>query len=117
MKLYRYFNDRWDKLDTTKTGENETNVYYQAVSPGLSVFAVAGESKAVPVAPTEKPGEKPVVEFVREITQSAWKIVLIVIVFVVVSIAVVYFNSKSKVRKLKAARKVKAKREVSSIIS
>lgn len=100
VKLYRYFNDRWDKLDTTKTSENETNVYYRAVSPGLSVFAVAGEAKPI-VAPTEKPGEKPVVEFVREITQSAWKIVLIVIVFVVVVIAVIYFNSKSKAGKVK----------------
>lgn len=52
ISLYRYeINDQWNKLETVKTSEDDTNIYYQAVSPGLSIFSVAGESKV-----TKAPG-------------------------------------------------------------
>lgn len=99
ISLYRYFNDQWSKLETTKVTENETNVYYQAVSPGLSVFAIAGEGKAIPAekgVPTEKKpeGKKPAEQFVENI-KRVWQIGVIV-VGVAGAIVVVYlFKIKS----------------------
>lgn len=43
ISLYRY-TTKWDKLTTTKTGSNDTHITYEAVSPGLSYFAISGES-------------------------------------------------------------------------
>lgn len=52
VSLYRYTSS-WDKLLTTQTSADATYYYYEAVSPGLSTFAVAGEKivAATPAAP------------------------------------------------------------------
>ncbi len=42
IALYRYSNGAWTKLTTTKVSEDATYVYFEAVSPGLSVFAISG---------------------------------------------------------------------------
>jgi PGF-pre-PGF domain-containing protein/LPXTG-motif cell wall-anchored protein len=40
--LQRYVNDQWVKLTTTKVNEDATYYYFEAESPGLSVFAITG---------------------------------------------------------------------------
>ena len=40
--LVRYHDTEWQNLTTTYLGENDTYVYYEAESPGLSTFAVVG---------------------------------------------------------------------------
>jgi len=40
--LVRYHDTEWQNLTTTCLGENDTYVYYQAETPGLSTFAVVG---------------------------------------------------------------------------
>lgn len=35
----------WKKLPTIKLGEDESNVYYEAETPGFSVFAITGEKR------------------------------------------------------------------------
>jgi PGF-pre-PGF domain-containing protein len=50
--LLRYTNDEWQELTTTVTTEDETYVYYEAASPGFSVFAIAGN---VPSGEGEQP--------------------------------------------------------------
>ncbi len=105
--LYRYVNDQWNKLETVKVSENETDIYYQAVSPGLSVFAISGEAKAVP-APTaeEKPtAEKEKSTVFDEIKKDSWRIVLIVIGFVVIGVVVYLFKMKAGKSKIKMRRK------------
>ena len=47
IALYRYTN-KWEKLNTVKISEDSENVYFEAESPGLSVFAIAGEEKVAP---------------------------------------------------------------------
>ncbi|MBI4895729.1 MAG: PGF-pre-PGF domain-containing protein [Candidatus Aenigmarchaeota archaeon] len=42
VALYRY-TTKWDKLATLKVNSNATHVMYEAVSPGLSYFSIAGE--------------------------------------------------------------------------
>lgn len=46
IKLIRYHDGEWQNLSTTLNTENETCIYYIAVSPGCSTFAVVG-SKVV----------------------------------------------------------------------
>lgn len=43
IALYRYFNSTWNKLQTKKLNETSTSINFQAVSPGLSVFVIAGQ--------------------------------------------------------------------------
>ena len=46
VKLIRYHDGVWQNLSTILDNENETYIYYTAVSPGFSTFAVVG-SKVV----------------------------------------------------------------------
>lgn len=96
VNLYRYVNDVWNKLETVKVSDDPENIYYQAVSPGLSIFAVAGESKAVSQpTPEETPEAKKIVgEFVESIKKDTWKIFVIVVGFAIAVGAIVYFVRK-----------------------
>ena len=38
--LMRYSNGQWNKLDTTQIGSDDKYVYYKAISPGLSYYAI-----------------------------------------------------------------------------
>lgn len=44
IKLMRYHNDTWQELNTTYVNETEDMLYYEAFTPGLSVFAVVGNT-------------------------------------------------------------------------
>ena len=58
--LLRFSNNQWRKLPTTKVNEDKTYTYYEAESPGLSYFAIAGEEiiSLPPSCPTcPKPSE------------------------------------------------------------
>lgn len=47
--LYRYFNNSWRTLPTIKINETTVILNFQSISPGLSVFAIAGQkAKAFP---------------------------------------------------------------------
>jgi PGF-pre-PGF domain-containing protein len=44
IRMMRYHNDTWEELNTSYVNETEDVLYYEAYTPGLSVFAVVGES-------------------------------------------------------------------------
>jgi PGF-pre-PGF domain-containing protein len=46
VALYRY-TTKWDKLPTEYLSKDETNAYFEAVSPGLSFFVIAEEPKII----------------------------------------------------------------------
>jgi peptide/nickel transport system substrate-binding protein len=63
VTLYRYEGkEGWKMLPTTKVGEDDDFVYFEAETPGFSTFAVTGEEKeeveATPT-PTETPAATP----------------------------------------------------------
>ena len=60
VALNRY-HDGWQKLDTSFISEDGAYYYYQASSPGLSLFAITGEKEAPPQA-VQNPEEVIVVE-------------------------------------------------------
>jgi PGF-pre-PGF domain-containing protein len=47
VSLYRLENGEWRELQTSFQKTDETYAYYEAVSPGLSVFAIAGQSTSI----------------------------------------------------------------------
>lgn len=63
--LERYDGSDWEKLDTSETEEDDSSIYFEAISEGLSYFAITGEKKkasftvnSLSVSPTEiSPGE------------------------------------------------------------
>jgi PGF-pre-PGF domain-containing protein len=48
VTLSRYSLGAWTALQTTKTGDDGTYVYFEAVSPGLSVFAISAVQRTLP---------------------------------------------------------------------
>ena len=44
IKMMRYHNDSWQELNTTLIHETSDMIYYEASTPGLSVFAVIGDT-------------------------------------------------------------------------
>lgn len=45
IALNRYASNAWSKLATTLAGEDSSSVFYEAVTPGFSVFAITGEEE------------------------------------------------------------------------
>jgi PGF-pre-PGF domain-containing protein len=48
IALERYVNGQWVKLTTTKLSEDSTYIYFEAQSPGLSIFVIIGEKNITP---------------------------------------------------------------------
>lgn len=44
VAMYRWADGKWDKLDTTETSSDDDYYYFEATSPGLSYFAIFGDS-------------------------------------------------------------------------
>ncbi len=98
IALYRYDSNAWNKLESTKLSEDKDSISYEAISPGLSVFAISGEVTAGEQPSAEKPAEekKPVEEFVESVKRDTWKIALIITVVILATAASVYwFRKKS----------------------
>jgi len=57
VSLHRYYNKKWEKLETTRTGFSTEYYYYSAKSTGFSTFAITAE-KASPAPTTIKVTEK-----------------------------------------------------------
>ena len=45
IRLYRYHNNTWNPLPTTRVNQDEINIYYNSPTPGFSPFAITGKSK------------------------------------------------------------------------
>ena len=44
IRLYRYHNNTWNPLPTTRVNQDEINIYYNSPTPGFSPFAITGKS-------------------------------------------------------------------------
>ncbi|MBI2005596.1 MAG: PGF-pre-PGF domain-containing protein [Candidatus Aenigmarchaeota archaeon] len=99
--LYRYSNNTWNKMQTTEMSEDTTTVLYEAISPGLSIFAISGEVTAAPTTPPEevpaeeKKEEAPLVS----LPTGGRGLLITIIVIVAVSAGVVIFLVKKGVIK------------------
>ena len=86
VALYRYdtSSNTWTKLITTKTTSDENYVYYDARSPGLSIFAIAGELKqaAAPQEERPTPSPEPQPSAPAAPTDYTWLIIIVVIIII-----------------------------------
>ena len=82
VKLVRYHNGTWQNLTTTIIDEDETYVYYEAVTSGTSTFAVVG-GKMVDVGEEEpeEPGTMP------------WYLIIIGVIVAILLVIVFLFKS------------------------
>ncbi|MEK6901278.1 MAG: PGF-pre-PGF domain-containing protein, partial [Nanoarchaeota archaeon] len=58
--LQRYFNELWTSIDTVYKRSDTTHNYFEATSPGLSLFAVVLKPKAVEEKPKPEVNETPI---------------------------------------------------------
>lgn len=104
IALHRYNekNDQWSKLNTTKISEDNENISYQAASPGLSVFAITGETKSAVPGEQLPSGEQPTAEkpFGLEIIKKDyWKIILAIVGVATAIGGLVYFLKIKPIKK------------------
>lgn len=100
VKLNRYTTS-WQALSTTKLSFDTTNVYYEATSPGLSVFAISGQQKAVVptnITPTNvtKQTQPAILGVVPGKTETTTLLIVIVAIIAIVTTAILYAKSKKK---------------------
>ncbi len=101
IKLYRYENSAWNKLQTSELSEDSTTITYEAISPGLSVFAIGAEATSTtteqPTTTEQQPTEEK--KGITEITKGkSWIILLVLIVGGIAG--VVFYLVKKNVIKL-----------------
>jgi PGF-pre-PGF domain-containing protein len=75
--LLRYHNNEWQELTTTKSSEDDAYVYYEAVTPGLSIFAIVGSELGTDVT---EPG-------------IPWLFIIIAILAVIILVIAFLFKS------------------------
>lgn len=100
IKLYRHENNTWNKLQTSELSEDSTTITYEAISPGLSVFAIGAEAAGVtteqPITTEQKPIEKE--EGVSKITKGKSWIILLVVIIGGIASAVFYLMKKNVIK-------------------
>ncbi len=69
--LYRYTDD-WSEVDTVKTNEDSTYVYYESDSPGLSYFGIRGdEAEIIPQEQEDDgPGQQTTGDVIKDVSQD-----------------------------------------------
>ncbi len=77
VTLMRYHNGEWIELETTILNEDETYVYYQAISPGTSSFAIIGSE----------------ITEISEPEETSWYWIILAIVAAIVIVVVVLFKA------------------------
>ena len=49
VSLHRYYNKKWEKLETERSGFDSNYYYYSAESPGFSTFSITAEKASPPI--------------------------------------------------------------------
>ena len=82
ITMLRYHDDKWQKLDTEGVSDDATYYYFEAVTPGLSTFAVVGSN----IVEKSEPH--------KESVQVPWIIIIMFIVVALVILSVVLVKKK-----------------------
>jgi cobalamin biosynthesis Mg chelatase CobN len=104
------YTTQWDELPTLKTGDDDTYVYYEAESPGLSYFAISGKAEEVTttVAPETTTTVAEVTTTTAEVTTTTvaqvvapsaefdFRVVLTIVIVLVVLAGLYYFILRKK---------------------
>jgi len=82
IAMQRYSNGAWTKLATSKVSEDGTYIYFEAISPGLSVYAISAEKK-VTTTTTTVPTTTTTLPVVLPGVPTEWVIAIIVVIAIV----------------------------------
>ena len=85
IKLKRLVGSTWTDLPTTKTSEDATYIYFEATSPGLSLFAITGEKVKAATTTTTATTTTAIIPPLPAIPAGAWYFLALVVVLVVVA--------------------------------
>ncbi len=100
VNLNRLVDNNWVKLATSITGGDDNYVFYEATSPGFSVFAITGQKIAIGATTTTVPLPTTTTIAVTTTTEAAapaatFEInVVVVFVIIMLIIAAVYFYKR-----------------------
>jgi len=132
--LHRYYDNKWNKLTTTRDSQDTTYYYYSAESPGFSTFAITAEkattkttetkttikevlkeekSEAEENVTTEEPEEEPPVEAPPKEEKEAKSNTTLIVTLIAVIIALIivsHFVQEKKQKKKKEYKKEKKKK-------
>jgi len=106
VEMLRYHDGEWQHLNTSLITENETNLVYEAETPGLSTFAVVG-SEIVEVSAS----------YVEEVPEIPWILNLVIIVTSSAILIFILFRSRYIYFDEKSVKKVKKKIDPKSTIN
>ena len=113
VALFRYSNNAWNKLQTTELSDDGTNVLYESLSPGFSVFAIGvGETPTVPATEQQPTTEQPTTKEDKEQVTPTGKgrnTLFIILAAIGVAIAVLVVLVKKNVINLGKALPIKKK--------
>ena len=84
--LSRYSGGVWNELPTTQTGEDDTYFYFEAISPGLSFFAITAQQVVATTTTTIPTTTTTTIPPVPDIYWAVGGIVALVIVILVLVI-------------------------------
>lgn len=104
IALSRLVENTWTNLPTVKSGEDSTYVYFEATSPGLSLFAIIGQ-KLVMSTSTTIPPITTSTTTPKILPQPTNYTYLWIIIFIIIVILISYFGLK-KFRVKTAEQKV-----------
>jgi len=94
IALYRYVNNSWNKLSTSKTSEESNYTYFEAITSGFSYFSVAGQTKAGATTTTVLPGATtttaPTTTTTVPLVKKGIEWVYLVIILLVVAVIILF---------------------------
>ena len=73
VSLVRYENTKWNKVITKKISEDNENIFYEAETPGFSIFAITAEKQVTVYKTAEFEKEEPAEKNESEITEEPEK--------------------------------------------
>jgi PGF-pre-PGF domain-containing protein len=95
ITLQRFKDNAWQSLTTTKLSEDNNSIYYSAVSPGFSYFAITGSPILTTTTTTTTPTTTTTAPVLLP-TGTEWTYVIIALIVIVVVFFLLLKSSKKK---------------------
>ena len=96
ISLYRYSNNAWNKLNTTKLSEDGTYVYFEAVTPGFSYFAISGSQVGATTTTIAATTTTSIIPQVEGGSVTMIVVILIIVAIILIVAGLILFKPKKK---------------------
>jgi len=100
LKLLRYVNGEWQELSTELAFEDLKSYTFEAITPGFSYFAIAGEEIKAPAetpkVTTQVTEEEPAVTVEQPVKKEESPLGLILLLVIILVVVYIYLTSKKR---------------------